>query len=529
MQIRVIKNAKIYTGDPRKPWAKHCAIAGERIVALDDGACYWESTPDAIIEDMAGALIIPGLCDAHIHLMWYALSLRELNLRDCTREDMFQLVKDRAKQIPPGQWILGRGWDQNIWSDHRFPSAAELDAVASHHPVALIAKNAHAIVANTAALSVAGITIHTPDSDYGRINRDAAGHPTGMFFEDATQLIKRVIPDAALDELVALLKTAQIHLMRLGITSVHDVDGGLAFAAFQELHRQDKLRVRIVKYVRRDIVDHVLAANLRSGYGDDWLRLGGLKLFADGALGSRTAALYEPYEGEPENSGILTLDPDMLRELAFRAAEGGLALAIHAIGDRTNNLVLDVITAVQRINPHLRHRIEHVQLITPVDQARLAKTGIIASMQPVHAIHDAAMVDRYWGARGKNAYAFRSLWDHGVPLAFGSDAPIEVFDPFLGLYAAVARCTEVNRVPTHDVWHPEQRLTLSEALCAYTWGGAYAAGLEDRLGKLSPGYYADLVVLDRDIFQLPDDALLQTNVSRVMVAGEWQMLNEINV
>ncbi|TFG73407.1 MAG: amidohydrolase, partial [Anaerolineales bacterium] len=224
------------------------------------------------------------------------------------------------------------------------------------------------------------------------------------------------------------------------------------------------------------------------------------------------------------NTGIFTLAPDLMRELAFKAARGGLALAVHAIGDLTNSVVLDVLMAAQKINPHLRHRIEHVQLITPTDQARLAHSGIIASMQPIHAIHDAAMVDRYWGNRGENAYVFRSLLDLGVPLAFGSDAPIEVFDPFLALFSAVARRTEVNRVPSAVVWYPEQRLPLSEAVRAYTWGGAYAAGMEDRLGKLTPGYYADLVVLDRDIFELPEESLLEVSVSRVMVSGDWEHL-----
>ena len=525
MQIRVLKNAHIYTGDPQIPWTNAITIAGERIAAVGEMARQWESIPGAVVEDMSGATIIPGLCDAHIHLMWYALSLRELNLRDCTRDGMLALVNARVNKIPPGQWILGRGWDQNIWSDHRFPTAHDLDKVARQHPVALIAKNAHAMVVNTAALAKAGITSNTLDPEHGKIVRDSLGNPTGMFLEDATQLIKGEIPDVGLNELLELIMTAQTHLLRYGITSVHDVDGGLAFTAFQELHRQDQLNVRIVKYVRRDMLDAVLAANLRSGYGDDWLRFGGLKLFADGALGSRTAALYEPYESEPDNTGIFTLTPDVIHELAFLAASGGLALAIHAIGDKTNNVVLDVVTAVQDINPHLRHRIEHVQLIEPTDQKRLAQSGIIASMQPVHAIHDAEMVDRYWGTRGQNTYAFRSLLNQAVPLAFGSDAPIEVFDPFLGLFAAVARRREVNRVPVGDAWYPEQRISLSEALRAYTWGGAYAAGVEDRLGILSPGYYADLAVLDRDIFHLPEETLLEVLVNRVMVNGEWKNID----
>ena len=521
MRIQVLKNAKIYTGDARLPWTHTLAVAGERIVALGDEAVHWATAPGAKVDDLAGACIIPGFCDAHIHLMWYALSLRELNLRNCSREEMLTLIASRAKNIPSGQWILGRGWDQNIWQDQRFPTAAELDNIVSQHPVALIAKNAHAMVVNTAAMTKAGITKNTRDPYHGKVARDTSGNPTGVFFEDATQLIKRVIPAVALDELMEYIKTAQKHLLRLGITSVHDVDGGLAFTAFQELHRQSQLSIRIVKYVRQDMFDGVLAANLRSGYGDDWLRFGGLKLFVDGALGSRTAALNTPYEGEPVNTGILTLEPDQLRDLAFRAAHGGLALCIHAIGDWANHIVLDVVTAIREINPHLRHRIEHVQLISPSDQTRLAHSGIVASMQPIHAIHDADMVDQYWGARGRNAYTFRSLLDLGTPLAFGSDAPIEIFDPFLGLFAAVARRRESNRIPQGEAWYPKQRLTLNEALRAYTWGGAYAAGMESYLGKLIPGYFADLAILDCDIFQLPEDALLKTNVTRVMVAGSW--------
>jgi predicted amidohydrolase YtcJ len=525
MVIQVIENATIYTGDEKYPWITSLAIVDSRIVAVGKQVNRWKTLPGTVVHDMAGACIIPGICDAHIHLMWTALSLRELDLRNCTRNEMLEKVKAKAQQTPPGLWILGRGWDQNIWADQRFPTADELDSVSGNHPVALIAKNAHGMVVNTSALRICGITANTRDPINGKIARDKNGNPEGTFFEEATRLIKNVIPDANLEELLQLLKKAQVHLLRFGITSVHDVDGGMAFTAFQELRRKSELQIRIVKYLRRDMLDDTLAVGLRSGFGDDWLSLGGIKLFADGALGSRTAALYESYESEPDNKGILTLELDELLDLATRAAGGGLALAIHAIGDLTNTLVLDALTKVQDINPHLRHRIEHVQLITPKDQKRLARTGFIASMQPVHAIHDAHMVDQYWGARGKNAYTFRSLLELGVPIAFGSDAPIEIYDPFQGLFAAVARRNEIDRSIIGDVWYPEQRISLNKALRGYTWGGAYAAHMEDRLGKLMPGYYADLAVLDRDIFHLPTAALLNTQVNQVMVGGEWMKID----
>ena len=524
MKTHLLHTARIYTGAATHPWAEAAAVVDGKIVALDHAALAWRQAPSITIEDMRGALIIPGITDAHIHLLWCARSLRELDLRDLDRRAMVDAVAARTNVVPAGTWITGRGWDQNIWSNTAFPTAAELDRIAPQHPVALIAKNAHATVANTAALAAAGITDQTPDPVYGRIARDDRGRPTGVLFEAAAGLISQARPEPDFDTLVDLLDEAQKGLLAKGITGVHDVDGSPAFAAEQELRRQGRQRVRIVKYVRLEALDGVLAAGLRTGYGDDMLRFGGLKLFADGALGARTAALFDAYEEEPGNVGLLALEPGQLQEIAHRAASGGLAMAIHAIGDRANAIVLDALESVRELNPTLRHRIEHVQMITEVDQQRLARNGFVASMQPTHAIHDMRMSDRYWGERSRLAYAWRSVQGAGATLAFGSDAPIEVFDPFLGLYAAVTRRSETDGSPGPEGWYPEQRLTLTQALEAYTVGAAYAAGLEDRLGRLLPGYHADLVVLDRDIFTLPPEALLETHVSRVMVDGVWQAL-----
>ncbi|HOT91267.1 MAG TPA: amidohydrolase [Anaerolineae bacterium] len=522
MNVKILQHPRIYTGDAHYPWARMMAVVDDRIVALDAEAEAWAAAPGALIEDVEGALVIPGLVDAHIHAMWYALSLRELNLRDLSRAALLEAVAARARELPPGAWIIGRGWDQSVWDDSRFPTAAELDRVAPAHPVALIAKNAHAWVVNSTALRAASITAATPDPPHGRIGRCADGSPDGMMFEEATRLVRAVIPPATLDEVVDALDEAQGHLLACGITGIHDVDAEPAFAAFQELRRRERLRVRVVKYVRLESLDAALTVGLRSGYGDDWLRFGGLKLFADGALGARTGAMFAPYEGEPDNVGLLTLTPDDLTAITRQAAAGGLALAIHAIGDRANALVLDALEAVRNINPALRHRVEHVQHIRPEDQARLGRAGFVASMQPIHAVHDMVMVERHLGPqRAPQAYPWRSIADAGAVLAFGSDAPIEIFDPFIGLYAAVTRRREDNGFPGPEGWHPEQRLTLEEALRAYTWGAAYAAGLESRIGLLTPGHLADLAVLDQDIFTLPPEALLQTRALRVMVGGHW--------
>jgi predicted amidohydrolase YtcJ len=523
MNVHYLHNARFFTGLSTQPWAHALAIVDAKIVGLDAAAAAWRTVPGAIVEDLNGALVIPGITDAHIHLMWYANSLQELDLRDLTRPETLDRVAAQAAATPPGTWITGRGWDQNIWEDTRFPTAAELDRATTSHPVALNAKSGHALITNTLAMEIAGVTEQTPDPAHGRIERDDRGRPIGVFFEDAMELISRAKPQPEPATLMALMDKAQRNLLSRGITGVHDVDGHPAFATMQQLRLNDQLKIRIVKYIRLDALDAVLGAGLWSGYGDDILRFGGLKLFADGALGARTAAMWAPYEGEPENLGILTLEPEQLHDIAHRAASHGLALAIHAIGDRTNHLALDVLEAVLPLNPRLRHRIEHVQLITPEDQQRLGRLGLVASMQPTHAIHDIKMADRYWGARSAWAYAWRAVQDAGAVLAFGSDCPIEVFDPFLGLYAAIARRSETDGYPGADGWYPAEKLTLAEALRAYTYGAAYAGGMEDVLGTLAPGYYADLVMLDQPIFDLPPEALLETQVLRTMVGGEWQL------
>jgi hypothetical protein len=521
VNVRVLKNGKIYTGDEKRPWAQALAVVGERVVALDAEALGWAEAPGAEVEELTGATIIPGLTDAHIHFMWYAMGLQELDLRDLSREAFFAAVAERAAALPAGSWIRGRGWDQNLWPEGRYPTAEELDAVAPDHPVLLIARSAHAAVANSRALHLAGISAGTPDPEHGHFGRREDGAPNGLLFEYAIESVLDVVPEPEAAEVAEAMDVAQEHLLAVGLTGVHDVDAAPAFAAFQRLHAADRLRVRVTKYIELGRLDALLKAGIRSGLGDDRLRVGGLKIFADGALGARTAAMFEPYEGEPNNLGGFTIEPDHLREVARRAAAGGVALAIHAIGDRTNRLVLDVLEQVRPRDRALRHRIEHVQLLHPADVERFRALDVVASMQPLHATHDQPMADRYWGARAAHAYGWGALHDAGAPLAFGSDAPIDPFDPRLGLYAAVTRRHEQTGAPGAAGWYPEQRLSLQQALGAYTLGAAYAAGMESRLGLLKPGYLADLVVLDRNIFAQPSEALLETQIERVMVGGAW--------
>lgn len=525
MAIKLITNARIYTGLPEHPWANSLVIAGERIIALDQAA-FWRNAPGIEVEDLNGALVLPGFTDAHIHFAWYAMGLQQLDFQGVTeRARVLDMVRERTEQLPRGEWIQGRGWDNNLWDDPRFLTSAELDLVAPEHPVVLVGKSAHVLVANRRALSAAGITAQTPDPPGGRLGRDATGQPNGLFFETAMELMIRAVPMPSPEVLLAALKMAQARLLEQGITTIHDMDKDILLGPYAQLRERGDLQIRVVKYLPVTLLDELEALGIQSGLGDDWVRVGGIKLFADGALGSRTAALFMPYQGEPHNTGMLWYKPETLNALVQRIAEAGLAVALHAIGDRANRLSLNALQAARRIKPQLRHRIEHVQLLEREDVARLAQLGVVASMQPIHAVHDWRMAEQYWGERCELAYAWSSLADQGTVLAFGSDAPVEPFNPLWGLYAAVTRRDVEGAIGTAG-WHPEQRLDLKQAVRAYTWGAAYAAGIENRAGWLGPGALADLVVLDRDIFTLPPEALLDTRVLRTMVGGAWRFKAE---
>ena len=508
--------------------ASALAISGERILAVGDDAALRDLlAPDGEVVDLQGRCVLPGLADS-IHFTSHALGLRELDLSDAVSlDEVLARVAERARETPPGRcrpgsiegWIIGRRWDQERWPERRFPTAADLDEVAPEQAVVLTAKSGHALVANSCALRLADILASTPDPPGGRIGRDAAGQPDGMLFEeDAMALVTALIPQPSPEETNEALRKAFPHAWRVGLTCIHDVDKPPAFAAYQRLHARGELGLRVVKYIPDDVLDCALEIGLRAGMGDNWLRLGGIKVFADGALGPRTAMMLAPYEGEPENVGIPTIDEDTLRELARKAVAGRLPLAIHAIGDQANRMVLDVLTDAG--GGGLRHRIEHVQLLHPDDVGRLAALGIVASMQPIHATQDYEMADRYWGDRCATAYAWRSLLDAGALLAFGSDCPVEDLNPFLGIHAAVTR-RRSDGSPGPEGWYPEQRLTVEEAVRAYTLGAAQAVGLGDRLGSLAPGKLADLIVLDRDIFACDPMEIAETQVLATMIGGQF--------
>ncbi len=511
--MKILHNARIHTLDPNCPMASVIVVQCERVLAVG-GPELLESFPQAGCQDMDGRVILPGLTDAHLHLEKYALSLQKLDLNGKSDEDCARLVSERA--VHPGEWILGHGWSG---------ATALFGGLRAENPVYLTAHSLHAAWANASALRMAGIGPGTPDPLDGKILRDENGLPNGMLLEGALTLVEKVIPQPSLESVSVAMEAVQPLLWKMGLTGVHDFDGRASFMALQALDLRGRLKLRVLKSIPLALLPEAHALGLRSGFGSDRLRIGSLKVFMDGTIGQRTAAMLQPYLDNPALRGMLHMDGETLAEYGRQAADVGLSVAVHAIGDRAVHETLNAFEQVRayerkRQFTALRHRIEHVQLIHPDDAARLGRMGIVASMQPIHAISDMTLADRYWGERARLAYAWQTQARHGATLAFGSDAPVESPNPFWGLHAAVTR-RRFDGTPGPDGWYPEERLSMQSALQGYTIGAAYAAGMEDRLGRLAPGYDADLIVLEKDPFTCPPDDLCSLDASATMLAGEW--------
>lgn len=527
--MKILYNANLITLDPYQPHAEALVVDGPEILAVGKTRDLLSRYKDHSVgpvetEDLQGHTILPGLIDAHLHLQYYSLGLKKIDCETETKEECLQRVIERVQSTSPGQWVLGHGWNQNRWAGG-FGTAPDLDQAAPRNPVFLTAKSLHAAWANSQALMLAGIGANTPDPEGGKIGRDDSGQPNGILFESAMALVEGKLPEPTVSQVAEAILEAQPVLWRMGLTGVHDFDRTRCFEALQSLHQAGDLLLRVVKSIPLELLPEAAALGLHSGFGDEFLRIGSIKAFADGALGPQTAAMLQPYEGSSQNTGMLLLDSEELFEHGRLAVEHGLSLAVHAIGDRANHEVLEAFRQLRDFEaqqglPAQRHRIEHVQVLHPEDVDRLAQLGVIASMQPIHATSDMEMADRYWGKRSVLSYAWRSQLKNGASLAFGSDAPVESPNPFWGLHAAVTR-QRADGSPGPDGWYPEQRLSLSEALQGFTTGAAYAAGMEDRQGRLSPGYLADLIVLLEDPFRLKPRELRELESQATMVAGEW--------
>jgi predicted amidohydrolase YtcJ len=528
----LLVNGRIVTMDDTAPRASALALRAGRIVAVGAHTDLEPLRgPQTEVTDLHGATVLPGFVDAHIHWQRYSESLAAVNLYETpTKAEALRRVAERAAMLPPGRWITGFGWSQDVWPQPQFPSASDLDAVAPAHPVFLRGRSGHAAWVNSLALKLAGIDRDTRAPAGSDILRDAAGDATGILLEwGAMGLVERMIPAPTVDEIADRMLAAQPAAWAMGMTGLHDFDDQEALAALQRLRERGQLGLRVLKNVNLKYLDSLLDMGLRWGFGDAWLRLGGLKLFADGALGAHTALMTEPYEGEPGNRGLVVVPKEAMAEAVLRASEAGFPSTIHAIGDRAVHDVLDVYALARRREAELgipraarRHRIEHVQIIHPDDVGRLAELDLIASMQPIHATSDYPVADKLWGAaRTPWAYNPRLQLDRGVSVAFGSDAPFDLPGPLAGIHAAVTR-RRADGAPGPLGWTPAARVTLEEAVRAYTVAPAWAAGLESELGRLRAGYRADLVVIDGDFMAMTGDELLAARVRATMVDGLWR-------
>ena len=520
----VLYNGNIYTMDKLSPHTEAVAIAADRILAVGSNSAMRDLlAPDGKAVDLGGQTVFPGFIDAHLHFMSYGLSLREIDLIGTdSLDEAVQRVADRAATTDDESWLTGRGWDQLNWVNG-FPAKADLDRVAPNHPVFLRRKCGHAGWANSRALAAAGITAGTPDPEGGEIVRDATtGEPTGILLETAMTLVGNLIAEPTHEEAVAAVRTAMDHVHKMGIVGVHNMEGAPALRAFQQLREDGELGLRLVQQIPEVDLDEAIALGIRSGFGDDWIRIGALKIFSDGALGARTALMVDPYEDEPDNYGIAVATAEHLDRQVEKAARNGLAVHIHAIGDKANRNVLDAVEKTRKagIGLHLRHRIEHAQVLHPDDLARFVELGVIASMQPIHCTADIVYADANWGERSRLAYAWSSLLASGAVLAFGSDAPVETPDILQGIYAAVTR-RPASADPSVESWYPEECVSAAEAVYAYTMGAAYSAGEEVSKGSITPGKLADIVVLDRDIVAEDANAILEADVMATMVGGQF--------
>ncbi len=516
----LVTNARVWTDGRVDERADAIAVAGGRVLAVGRAA---ELEPlvrsDTGRLDAGGATVTPGLVDAHLHLLAWARSLDEVALAGAAsrREALGRVAAFLAGEPGAGP-VSGRGWDANAWSDP--PERASLDAVSGERPVLLHSKDYHALWVNSAALREAGVARGTPDPEGGRIERDATGEPTGVVREHAVRLFAGLEARAVRGSDLERLAFAARRLHEHGVTMVHDFEGVEALRLLRALTRASSLPcLRVVAHLPHAGLEAALALGLESGVGDDRFRYGAVKLFADGTLGSRTAALLEPYEGSTE-TGMDLMPPAELARAVAQAAGGGLSVAIHAIGDRAVRSALDAIEASAETAAKLAlpPRIEHVQLLDPADGPRFARLGVWASLQPAHCVADIEIAERGWGARVGRSYPWRSLLETGASVGFGSDAPVEAPVPALGLHAALTR-QRTDGTPAGG-FTPWECIGLDQALRAYTAGGAALAGRSAGLGRIAPGCAADLVVWDADLHRLPASLLHNVRPACTLLAGE---------
>ncbi|HEY6987621.1 MAG TPA: amidohydrolase [Bryobacteraceae bacterium] len=526
LTLLLLVNAKVWTGNPQQPEAEAIAIRGNRIEAVGSTAEILKlQTPNTRVFDLHGRRVIAGFNDAHVHFYSGGANLTSPALRYSKSQDEFKnTLALYAKRLPAGRWILGGNWDHENWTPAELPTRQLIDPVTQSWPVFINRLDGHMSLANSLALKLAGIDRNTKDVPGGVIVRDANGNPTGILKDAAQSLVERVIPPPTEEQIRDAIRAAQTYAIANGVTSVQDMSASPnVFRVYQSMLRNGELAVRISGHQPLRSWRHLADVGVRADFGSEYLHIGGVKGFADGSLGSTTALFFAPYLDSPNSSGIPSAElanPAQMWSDIEQADAAGLQIAIHAIGDKANNTILGFYERLEREHGarDRRLRVEHAQHLLPGDIPRFARDHVIASMQPYHCIDDGRWAEKRIGPeRAKTTYAFRSLLDSGATLVFGSDWDVAPMAPLMGIYAAVTRRTLDGKHP--DGWIPEQKITVAEAVRAYTLGSAYASFEEKIKGSIEPGKLADLVVLSDDIFSIDPTKIAGTKVFLTIFDG----------
>jgi len=530
-EMTLYRNGRIYTNDANAPWAEALLVRGEEILAVgDDDEVSALTETGAKVVDLEKHFVMPGFNDAHVHMGgagadWLAVRL----FGAAAVAEMQKRLAAAVDEHKQGEWITGFGWDHTLWPEKKFPNRQQLDEVSPKNPVILTHVSGHVAVANTMALQLAGITKDSPNPSGGEIEKDEKGEPTGMLKEGAAmRLVESKIPAPMEEQRRHGVQLALADVARNGVTSVQDNSAWEDFLAYRALKNEGKLTVRVTEWLPFAApLEKLEEMRREGGTTDPWLRTGALKMVTDGALGSRTAALLAPYSDDAKTSGILTMQPDKLRQFAIERDKAGFQLNFHAIGDRANRIALDAFEAAAKANGarDRRDRIEHAQVVAASDFARFARLQVIASMQPSHETSDMRWAEQRVGPeRAKGAYAWATMQKFGVRLAFGTDYDVEPISPFRGLYACVTR--ELPDGGPQGGWEPREKISLSDCIRAYTSGSAYGEFMEGKKGELKVGEFADFIVLSNGLTKIEPREYTKTKVLRTVVGGRLVYLAE---
>lgn len=518
MKDLMLLNGKIYTMNPKQPQASAVAVRDSKIIAVGKTSDVENlGKRNYRVINLQGKTVVPGFTDGHTHFLSFALSLNQVNLDQVNSFDqILSEIKTFAKKLRPKEWLLGRGWDKNILKKRGTFNKEVLDKICPDNPVALRSKDHHLLWVNSLALKLAEIDKYTEDPPGGNIDRDPISHePTGILKENACDLVWKKISSPSPEQCEKLLKEAMKKANSFGLTGIHNFEEQKAVFFFQQFLKDDELSLRICFWISKEDLDSAINLGLRSGFGDENIRFGGVKLYSDGALGSQTALMFEPYEDSEDNFGIEVTSQDQLTDWVKKAGQAGISVAIHAIGDKGVHQALNAIEHAK--NKNLRHRIEHIQLLRPQDLKRFNKLGVIASVQPYHATSDRDIADKYWGKRSGFRYSYKSLLNQKTKLVFGSDLPIETMDALRIIYAAVIRRKEGEK---RKSWYPQECLSVPEAVFAYTQSASYASYEEKIKGSIEIGKLADMVVLSKNIFEVNPEEILNTRVESTILGGK---------